>query len=168
MKIFIVFFSILLLLSCKTKEVNFRESKNISLISNCPKSGNCEIELTQNKNYKMGKDDSGAAYPIYFDDDSKILISFTYQKTQDPNLADDYYREMILMAIPNNLATGSYNNKELEQFNISYGRFCFCGDKVGYFNLEYGTLEVYKDYVSLNFKTNTQPQVINKVSFKLH
>lgn len=164
MKKILIYGSFLFLLSCKA-QTSFKNE--LTLISECPKDGTCEIELYQNKSLVLLVDQLGGMYYELQETPGKSVIHFQYNKTTQANLQDGHYREDVLFEINHDTKSLNLQNTALQQTKLIFGRHCFCKGQTGYFKMENGNLTIQeaekKLQVKVDFSTPKIPQIIRSI-----
>lgn len=160
--ILLVFFS---LMSCNCKKATTQQT-TVSITSECPKDGTCNVQLLKNKSILVKKDEFGSTYYTLEDSDSKNVVKYTYNRTVKGDLQDANYREEIVFELNNQTDNLTLSDAALENTQLLFGRFCFCRGQTGNYKINQGKLTVTDGKViDLNFKTDEVPQIISHVSF---
>ncbi len=169
MKKTVVFGLIAFILSCKAQ---LPSEEELTLTSECPKDGTCQIELHKNKSLVVAYDNFGGMYYELKETSGKYVIHFQYNKTSEANLQDGHYREDLLLEINNNTKVLNLQNLELQQTKLIYGRHCFCKGQTGYFKVENGKLTIQKvekkGVLKIDFSTSKIPQIIRSIEANIN
>ena len=165
MKKTVVFGLIAFILSCKAQ---LPSKEELTLTSDCPKYGTCQIELHKNKSLVVIYDNFGGMYYELKETAGKSVIHFQYNKTTQANLQDGHYREDIIFEIKNSTNKLALADSELQQTKLIFGRHCFCKGQTGYFKIEKGRLNLSskKDEIhfDLSLENEKVPQLIRSIS----
>ena len=154
-------------MSCKSQYVNLEKDQVFKLSSDCPKEGKCKVEVKDEFTYELEKGKGGVINPVFKENTETKLFIFTYSKTKNKELTDDFYQEKILFILPYKIEEGEYSGNDLKDFNISFGKFCFCRDVAGYYPIKTGTLKITKDEIDFTFTVELDQQKIKHISFKI-
>ena len=145
--------------------------KNTIADTNCPKDGNCTVEVLKNKKLVVKTDDLGGTYFATIDDNQFSVIKYTYQRTVEKGLQDGHYNEEIIFEIKNNSDAISLTNQNLQETKMLFGRHCYCKGQAGYFKVKTGSLtsKMVKDkrVIDLNFTITEVPQIIKELHFSI-
>ncbi len=133
----------------------------------CLEEGTCKTSISKNQKINLLEDSIGKIYPKIVSG-NLVLYKFTYSKNTPKNLADGHYSETILLEFPKETENLILKDKELQKVNLLFERQCFCRGTAGWYKITKGNLHLKKlknnNYsLSLNFATNTSPQLINKI-----
>ena len=168
MRYLYLFFSIMLIVSCKTKQEMLLQDtlENIEIL--CPSDGVCSFEVLQNKKLKLLQDGIGKLYPDISDGD-KIILKFEYKRNEIPNTVDGNYSELIFVELnPDNLIIELENSK-LQEVKMLFARLCFCRGQTGYYKVNNGKLSLIKEgnnyQFNLEFKINEVPQIVTSINW---
>lgn len=160
--------ALILISSCSCKKDGL-QAQTIPLSSTCPKDGKCSTQLLKNKSMDVKRDDFGKTYYNLIESTTQNVILYTYSRTVKGNLQDAGYREEIVFEINNDLNNITLTNESLQKTKMLFGRFCFCRGQTGYYKLTMGNLIISEKAkvktVTLNFKTDEVPQIVNNVNF---
>lgn len=104
----------------------------------CPPNGDChfdifessELALTENQGFISLRTDPGG----------KLVFCYQFQKEDQPNLADDEYKEELFWEIPEDIDSFEFVDEELSNAKTTFGRLCFCADG-GYHRVNKGVLK---------------------------
>ena len=159
----------LLIPSCKSSK-DTTKNMNSTIHENCPENGTCTLETLHSKKLLLLNDSIGSLYPD-IQDGSNYIISFEYKKNVDPNLQDASYTEVVLFELPSDFDKKVYENQELVDLNMVFGRLCFCRGQTGYYPIKNGTLKFEEKEDQLQFQLDFQidevPQVISHIEGKI-
>jgi len=142
--------------------------KVVTIKSDCPENGTCTA--TREIGKSLGEDKySDELYPKIIDNPETILIHYEFdRKKADENYADDFHKEEIFIQIPTNTFKKEYNNEQLQDVKLMFGRHCYCKGSAGYFKITEGTLKIdnseNKTKVKLTFKAPVT-QLIDNIEF---
>lgn len=162
MKYLWLFFILVFLFSCKSKQSILVENTNTHVSANCPEDGRCSFEIFQNKDLHFLKDNLGMLYPEIVNG-NQLVLKFKYEKNTDLKAVDGHYIEEVFIELdPKNLL------KETTQFKsekLLFSRLCFCRGQTGYYQIRNGNLSLQRIkgnayQISLHFKIDEVPQVI--------
>ena len=164
---------ILILCGCQThKSMISNESEKIEKSNtNCPENGTCNLEVINNTSVILSRDEFGKSY-IKTKNSKSTLIKYSYAKKKDVDIADDGYSEIIYLELKNGVENLQKKGNALSDVNAIFGRFCFCGDKTGYYKITHGELIIKKgnggDFIlTFNFKILETPQLIFEINERL-
>lgn len=166
MKNLILIFIFGLLIGCKVKDAGSKNDKGFVLESSCPANGTCEMSIKPEQSYKFSKDDAGVLFSVYEENLTTDVLVVSYAEESQQKLQDDFYEEKILITLPKKYSNGIFKDKELEKFNIGYGRFCYCKGLAGYYPVNNGTLEIIENKLNLQF-TVGGPQKLKIITITL-
>lgn len=142
--------------------------KKVTTKSECPENGTCTATRELGKG--LGKDAySDKVYPKIVESSDTILIHYEFdRKKSDGNYADDFHKEEVFLEIPAKAFKKEYNNEELQDVKLIFGRHCYCKGSAGYFKITEGNLKIdnseNKTKVKLTFKAPV-PQLFQSIDF---
>jgi hypothetical protein len=151
--------------SCQSqKQIAQSLTTSYNLEDYCPQDGSCSFEILHQRSLTMKTDGIGALYPV-IEKGNRSVLKFEYKRNQDPNLADDGYKEVIYAEIDSKLKTLKLEDQSLSKAKVYFGRLCFCRGQSGYFPVKQGELiiEEQKDSTlsfSFKFEIDNIPQVV--------
>lgn len=155
-----------LVLSCATKKPMANFSK-ATLLSDCPTAGTCTVELFQNKSMVINFDNNRNTYSLV-DNFEKNVVVFTYNKTVKGNLQDAGYREEVIFETEKTLSDGHFQDAEIQNTQMLFGRFCYCKGQTGYYKVSNGKMQVdAPGNIILDFSISEVPQIINHIKLSL-
>ncbi len=160
-----MFYVMICLVSCKTKsELTSTIASNVANME-CPENGTCSFEILKNKNLQIKTDNLGSKYPEMIEG-KRFVIKFEYKKHGNTNYKDSGYREEVFIEL-------DANNLEIETIALQdrklfFARWCYCKGQTGYYKINQGKLSVFKlddkkFQLSLSFKIEEVPQIINEI-----
>lgn len=155
-----------LLLACKSQGLVFKDSQNFKLLSNCPKEGECKLEVKNGYTYKSIQSHTKNE-PELKENGSYLTFMVEYSKDGNPNLSDDFYVEKVLFTLPKEIAKQNYIDNELTEINLMYSRFCYCKGNVGYYPISNGKMQITENEINLSFRVNSKPQKISSFSIQI-
>jgi len=167
----IVFVAILVVYSCKTTNENSLKVNNPVTRTECPDDGKCSFSINHNKSFNLINDELGQLFPNFSDDNSKVLLSFEYERNEIPNTADNHYKEIVHFQLNKNHLELDLKDENLEKVKLTFARLCFCKGATGYYFINNGQLSIKKIdaktyQLNLNFKTKEVPQIVEEISEK--
>ena len=163
--------ALLVFASCSCKKNT--TALSASLLSECPKDGDCKIELFDGKTIVVKTTDTGSLYYELEENTSKKVLKYTYNRKVKGNIQDASYREEIIFEVNSNQEKSTFVDSSLQDIQLLFGRFCYCKGQTGFYKIGSGALTVSKDkqttttQINLNFKTNKVPQIIGAISISL-
>lgn len=166
--LFILFF---VLSSCGSKKN--QSAVGATLTSECPKDGDCKVEIFDGKAIAVKVSDLGSLYYEMEDNSSKRTIKYTYNRKVKGDLQDATYREEVIFELPINSSEFVVQDQALLDAQLLFGRFCYCKGQTGYYKIEHGSLRAVKDEmtkttsVNIDFTTKKVPQIISKIAFTI-
>ena len=170
MKKTIFFLTFILIVSCGTKKPS-NVVLTALLKSECPKNGDCTIQVFENKSLIVKSDEFGSLYYNLEDDMLKKVVKYTYNRKVKGDIQDASYREEIVFEIENSKENLMLSDDSLQEVQLLFGRFCYCKGQTGYYKIKKGTLKISKvskgNEVDLNFEIKEVPQIINHISFSI-
>lgn len=164
---------LLFVLSCgsnpQKKLAQEKQTPSIETL-NCPNTGTCNAEIIEQKIPELAYDQYNNSYLNYVDHKNSF-IKFEYIKHQDPQIMDGGYREELIIAYSDDLLYDG-NVLELKNYEVIYGRFCFCRGQSGYYIINDGQLKIKKEkegvfILDLQFSIDEVPQELKLIRFKL-
>ncbi|AGC77469.1 hypothetical protein LX97_02330 [Nonlabens dokdonensis] len=164
-KPFYIFFLVLLISSCTTKNEITKTNQNQT---NCPDDGSCITTIIEDTQVIVKVDEYGYSYQSLEKKEGIRTLKFEYNRNQEIKLADDFYTEIIYIQIDKSIKSLSLKDESLKEAGVLYGRLCYCRGATGFYQINKGDLNLLKtDHgydVSLVFKVNEVPQVITVVN----
>ncbi len=171
MKKTIFFLAFILIVSCGTKKPNDVAVLTAFLKSECPKNGDCTIQVFENKSMIVKSDEFGSLYYDLEDNMVKKVLKYTYNRKVKGDIQDANYREEIVFELENSKENLLLSDDSLQEVQLLFGRFCYCKGQTGYYKIKKGALKVSKaskgNEVNLNFEIKEVPQIINHISFSI-
>ena len=173
MKITIISVLILFATFCTPKNAVLVTNSSESLVtnSNCPKDGNCTIEILKNKKLLVKTDDIGGIYFDIINDNEYFVIKYTYNRKVEKDLQDASYSEEIIFEVKNDAKNWRFINQNMQNTKLLFGRHCYCKGQAGYFKINAGTItsKSIKDKIqyTVDFKAEKVPQILTKISFTI-
>lgn len=153
MKKLAIFLLPLFLFACASKKEGFVVGNGTPVIqSNCPPEGTCAITVHKDKSLLVTKDDMGKLYYELADNPSKVVISYAYNKTKNPDYQDDFYNEEIIFESDAQLSNLEAGVKPEIFFTVN----CFCRDRQGTYKVDNGNINFKNGLLSIGL-----PQIIN-------
>lgn len=171
MKNILIVMTLLIMASCGVKK-NV-SSTTTTVASDCPKDGDCTIEVFDGKSMVVKTSETRSLYYDLEDAVNKKVIKYTYNRKVKGDLQDASYREEIVFEIPSGRDELVFNDAGLRDAQLLFGRFCYCKGQTGYYIIEHGSLKVIKEKnsktteISLDFSTKQVPQILKEVSFSI-
>ena len=170
MKHFCIFLLIILVIGCRSGQINKSleklEEKRSFVVSNCIDNAVCYIEIIPKSNLLIKEDEFQNTY-VEFEKGNNTIIKYELKKNEIPNTADSHYSEILYLEIDNYNQNLNLKNKELQQVKMTFGRLCYCKGSSGYFKVKNGNLELLlsKNKLSLNanFEVENIPQIVNEI-----
>jgi hypothetical protein len=163
--------ALLILASCSCKKNT--TALSASLLSECPKDGDCKIELFDGKTMVVKTTDTGSLYYELEENASKKVLKYTYNRKVKGNIQDASYREEVIFELNGNEEKSTFVDNSLQDTQLLFGRFCYCKGQTGYYKIDSGSLTVSKDkettttQINLNFKTEKVPQIIKAIAISI-
>jgi hypothetical protein len=166
MKKIVALLLVSLVLSCATKKPMATISK-AALLSDCPTAGTCTVELFQNKSMVLQFDNNRNNYTLV-DNLEKNVVVCNYTKTVKGNLQDAGYREEVIFETEKTLSDGNFQDADLQNRQMLFGRFCYCKGQTGYYKVSNGKMQVDANgNIILDFSISEVPQIINHIKLLL-
>jgi hypothetical protein len=157
-------------ISCGAKKTT-APSLTAFLMSECPKNGECTIQLLKNKSMAVKSDEFGRLYYDLEESMTKNVVKYTYNRKVKGDIQDANYREEIIFELDDSKENLNLSDESLQEVQLLFGRFCYCKGQTGYYKIKEGTLTVSKNSeeneVELNFKIKEVPQIINHIAFSI-
>lgn len=156
-----------LFFSCQSqKQTTQTPPSTYKLDDYCPKDGSCTFEVLNQKSLEMKSDGTGALYPV-IKKGNQTVLKFEYNRNQDPNLADDGYKEVVYAEINSKLKNLKLKDQTLSLAKVYFGRLCFCRGTSGYFPVKQGELMIEEQNdstrtYSFSFEIENIPQVVKE------
>lgn len=162
-----IFILIAAALSTACQSQKGMESNSVKVSSNCPKDGNCTVEIFKNKSMLVEKDQYGNLFYKVVENPNRNVIKYEYNRiVKDTMLQDAGYREEIVFETDSKFQ--GISEKDPNQMKMLFGRFLFSRENTGYFKVTDQDLAISKEgkksTINLKFKVDGVPQIIN--SFK--
>ncbi len=171
MKKTIFFLVFILIVSCGTKKPNDVAVLTAFLKSECPKNGDCTIQVFENKSMIVKSDEFGSLYYDLEDNMFKKVLKYTYNRKVKGDIQDANYREEIVFELENSKENLMLSDDSLQEVQVLFGRFCYCKGQTGYYKIKKGALKVSKaskgNEVDLNFEIKEVPQIIKHILFSI-
>ncbi|HLT53624.1 MAG TPA: hypothetical protein VKZ97_07025 [Flavobacteriaceae bacterium] len=175
MKISHLLILLLCLSSCKAKHQDKEASKKEhvqAIVKSCPTDGHCNVEIFRQKSFNVKFDSYGNSYEEILAG-KNTLAKFTYEKSQEPDVVDGSYREVVYLELPENLSEMVLSNESLNAVKATFGRFCYCKGQTGYYPIEQGELKINLAeknvfVVDFDFKITEVPQILTRIQFEIH
>jgi len=168
MKLLYYSLTFVILFACASKTVPLKtekmESQNFNT-STCAENGNCVVEIFKNSALLIRKDETGQLY-IEIIPGEKNVFKYSYTKKSVEGIADSGYQEIILFEFVSGEINLHLQNKDLQEANLFFGRFCYCKGESGYFRVTKGNLKLVADGKEINVDLNFQaevPQIIHEI-----
>lgn len=170
MRVLISGLLILSVLGCKSKQFSknktIPEKSKIHIIKNYNESTECTFEVFKNASLQPSIA-SGYMKPDILKGENYVVV-YQYAEEAPRNTADGGYKEMLYFEIPREIKEAFITNKSLKEYNVMYGRFCYCKDGgTGYFPVDNGKLKLKRAndtlYIDFQFKVGKIPQKITEV-----
>ena len=155
--------------NCQKKNIakNVAKSIPLTLKSECPQDGTCNIEVLKDKRLDIKTDDLGGIYYQIVAATETSVVLYHYDRKVEKGLQDGQYREDIVFEINNSDSLISLSVSELQKTKMLFGRHCYCKGQAGYFKVTQGqlTLEQKENAVSfqLDFRISQVPQIIHSI-----
>lgn len=147
------------------------QSSTVTITSECPKDGDCTIEIFDGKSIMMKTSELGSLYYDLEETANKKVVKYTYNRKVKGDLQDASYREEIIFEVPSVKDELVFNNESLQDAKVLFGRFCYCKGQTGYYTIDQGSLRIINEInsktttFSLDFTTKKVPQIIKSISF---
>jgi hypothetical protein len=126
-------------MNCKSQQLE----RSTDQVFNCPDKGICDIEVLEDTEVVVLKDEFGKSYLVENKLTGNDLLKVTYLRDSMPNVQDDFYKEEIYLNIKE---LKKYNKTQnFNSLNLIAGRLCFCRDDHGFKNIKNGQLEVINE-----------------------
>ncbi len=144
-----------------------------SLSSECPKDGDCKIEVFDRKSMVLKVAEAGSLYYELEDNASTKVLKYTYNRKVKGDIQDASYREELIFEIPSNREVFKFTDESLQDAKLLFGRFCYCKGQTGYYKIDSGLLagsknkELEATQINLNFKIKKVPQIIEAIAISL-
>lgn len=171
MKKISLFALLLIVASCVTKK-NVTVIK-ASLSSQCPKYGDCKVEVFDGKSMVLKVTEIGDLYYELEDNAAVKVLKYTYNKKVKGDIQDASYREELIFELSSNKENARFIDGSLQDAKLLFGRFCYCKGQTGYYKIDSGSLSISKNKaletteINLAFKTEKVPQVIEAIAISL-
>lgn len=106
----------------------------------CPVTGTCTFEILKDSAlvYKINES-TGRLYYETTKSPGKSILKYTYDKTRNVDLQDDFYTEEVIIETDNDIT--KLNGGKVK---MVFGVFCYCKGTAGYYEVKEGTAN-YKD-----------------------
>jgi hypothetical protein len=146
---------------------NKAKSILLTLSSECPQDGACNVEMFKNKSLEIKTDDLGGIYYEIVAATESSVVLYHYDRKVEKGLQDGQYKEDIVFEINHSDSLILLSGSELQKTKMIFGRHCYCKGQAGYFKVTQGqlTLEQKKNVVSfqLDFTITQVPQIIKSI-----
>ncbi|MDZ7612289.1 MAG: hypothetical protein U5K51_00050 [Flavobacteriaceae bacterium] len=123
------------------------------------------VEIFKKSELLIRKDETGQLYIEIITWSEKMYLNIPTQKKSVEGIADSGYQEIVLFEFVSGEINLHLQNKDLQEANLFFGRFCYCKGESGYFRVTKGDLKLAADKkeinVTLNFQTEV-PQIIHR------
>jgi len=164
----IIFPLVLLAFSCSTKNsINSKTTENIEVENSCPDNVNCSYEILQGKSILVKTDGIGKVYYEFEDNQDRVVVKYKYDlKVKDPNLQDAGYREEIVFEMDKTQKDFSISGKQLQDYKVLFGVFCFCRH-AGSYEVKEGTIIKKGKSISIDIPKIVINQKLSEVKIKL-
>lgn len=127
-----------------------------------------KIFIHKNKKLDVFERNGALAYTIAPNEQTTV-IRFSYEKDMDKVAYDGGYREEVVFEVPNTTGEHHYEDVELQNLKMLFGRYCFCRGKTGLYKVKKGKLHVTSAekglHFELEFKIDEVPQVVTEVKY---
>lgn len=167
MKSIFLFISLVLIMSCSSKQKLTNKSSDYLQNISCPESGNCSFEILKDSKLTIKTDDFGKLYPEIVSG-SKLVIKYQFAKKNKKENLDSNYSEFIYFEIDANAKYILLKDSELQKVKMLFGRICHCGRATGYFKVTKGELLISNKNRNLQLKSSFQvgkvPQIISEIN----
>jgi hypothetical protein len=163
----ITFFSlaILALFSCASKKIVPKTELPVVKASTCFENGNCTAEIFKNTELLIRKDETGQLY-VEIIPGVKNVFKYSYTRKKLEGIADSGYQEIVLFEFLSGEINLHLQDKNLQEANLVFGRFCYCKGESGYFRINRGNLKLvsYDKNVTVDLKFQAEvPQIIHEL-----
>lgn len=146
--------------ACKAKTDPVATKQFSPIKTECPKEGECTIELQKNKQLLLQTEKAtGYLYPEITTGNNLVIV-FNYNKNSSDNIADGNYSETIHFEIPSDFTELKKKNKDLADVQLLYGKHCFC-EGAGYYAVSKGELIVNKQDSKVRIELTFRVEGIN-------
>jgi hypothetical protein len=153
--------------SCTTKKTIPETIQQEITAPSCLEGYLCTTEIKENTSLMITKNDSDKlSYQLIPNTKTSVLVYKT-NRVVEKDLKDGSYREEIIFELENNNKDFKLEDVDLQKVKMLFGRFCYCKGKTGYYKITSGKLEIKNKVVTLNFKVNEVPQIVNSIKFEL-
>lgn len=139
-KIFSIVLPVLLFACASQKDSTAVLNSKSTIESQCPPQGKCTITIHKDKGLLVKTDDFNKLYYEYAHAPGKVVVTYVYNKTKNPDYQDDFYNEELAFESDVNLS----NIKAGMMPDIYFTVNCFCRGKQGTYKAE-GAEVVMKD-----------------------
>jgi len=162
----LIYFAILLIVSCKTQQNITSNNQPLLQHINCPEGGDCSFEVLKNSGLQIKTDAFGKIYPEIISGD-KLVIKYHFKKKEVAGVADSNYSEFVYFEIDKNEKQLILKDAALQHVKMLFGRICFCRDAMGYFKVSEGDLMLFHHdknlQVNAKFNVPKVPQIVTEI-----
>lgn len=157
---------VFILCSCSVKKNTIVENY---MPTDCPKEGDCTIEIIDNTSMVIGENEDGTKTLKLEPDPKHTFVRFEFQKNTDQSEQDGSYKELVVFEIEKDESIQKFENQGLQKTKMLFGRFCFCRGRAGLFKVNKGKLEVtiskqQKISFTLEYELDNDSKLTNRIS----
>lgn len=136
-------------------------------ITGCLDDGKCTVEIIKDKEISLETTKLNEVVVNYLDATEKSVYTYEYNRTVDPKHIDGHYKEQVIFELQQNLEKLELSNQELQEIDLTFGRFCYCKGFTGYYKVKKGSFKLSDNKISISFKVDEVPQELSDISFKI-
>ncbi len=103
----------------------------------CP-DGTCSTEIFPNSSIEIKAQTFDGLFIDIIDGDN-LVFRRTHHYDDDKEIIDDELTEILVFQVPGNADSFFFEDQELTNASVLFGRFCYCGD-AGYHPVTSGTI----------------------------
>lgn len=154
---------------CNFKKAVSQDNKNVSpqILTPCPETMECTLEVLQNKSMVVKTDGIGAIYYELEDNPETTVYLYTYKLKTDKQYQDAGYREEIIFEANNSDTDLSLTDKELQNTKMLFGVWCYCKGKAGFYKITKGKLSKKGKDITVDFPAIVDDQKVTRLEIKI-
>jgi hypothetical protein len=150
LRILSLFVLFLTLFGCATKRVAASITGKHTIESQCPPDGTCAFEVLKDKSLVISIDETNRTYYAVIDTPGKLVVSYKYSKTQNPEYQDDFYSEEVVFETDERFSNLTGEGEHDIFFKVQ----CFCRGKAGTYRLVAATATFKNNGLHIKLPTN--------------
>jgi hypothetical protein len=147
---FSFFVLFLTIFSCGARRVAASITGKHTIESECPPDGACVFEVLKDKSLVISTDETNRTYYTVIDTPGKLVVSYKYSKTQNPEFQDDFYGEEIVFETDERFSNLTGEGEHDILFTVQ----CFCRGKAGTHRLVAATATFKNNRLYIKLPTN--------------